>query len=124
MDGRPHPPDYAPHTWMGFSTGKWDGDTLTVYTTHIKQGWYRRNGVPSSDIITLTDHFIRHGNFLTHVSVVTDPIYLTEPLIKSQTTLCPRTPTETGCGPASMWMNCRERRKAWFRATCRGRIPS
>src|SRR6202171_1094088 len=22
MDGRPHPPDYAPHTWMGFSTGK------------------------------------------------------------------------------------------------------
>src|SRR5262245_53637937 len=29
MDGRPHPPEYAPHTWMGFSTGKWDGDVLT-----------------------------------------------------------------------------------------------
>ena len=28
MDGRPHPPDYAAHTWMGFSTGKWEGDTL------------------------------------------------------------------------------------------------
>ena len=39
MDGRPHPPDYAAHTWMGFSTGKWEGDTLTVTTTHIKQGW-------------------------------------------------------------------------------------
>jgi hypothetical protein len=84
MDGRPHPPDYAAHTWMGFSTGKWDGDTLTVYTTHIKQGWDRRNGVPSSDSITLTEHFIRHGDRLTHVSVVTDPIYLAEPLVKTQ----------------------------------------
>jgi len=84
MDGRPHPPDYAPHTWMGFSTGKWEGDTLTVTTTHIKQGWHRRNGLPSSDMITLTEHFIRHGDYLTHISVVNDPIYLSEPLIKSQ----------------------------------------
>ena len=84
MDGRPHPPAYAAHTWMGFSTGHWDGNILTVYTDHIKQGWHRRNGIPSSDEITLTEHFIRHGDHLTHVSVVTDPIYLTEPLIKSQ----------------------------------------
>src|SRR5947207_3531369 len=84
MDGRPHPPDYAAHTWQGFSTGKWEGDTLTVTTTHIKQGWHRRNGLPSSDQITLTEHFIRHGNYLTHVSVVNDPIFLAEPLIKSQ----------------------------------------
>ena len=26
MDGRPHPPEYAPHTFMGFSTGEWHGD--------------------------------------------------------------------------------------------------
>jgi hypothetical protein len=84
MDGRPHPPEYAAHTWMGFSTGKWDGNTLTVYTTHIKQGWDRRNGTPSSDMLTLTEQFMRHGNLLTHVSVADDPIYLTEPLVKSQ----------------------------------------
>ena len=84
MDGRPHPPEWAAHTWMGFSTGKWDGNVLTVYTTHIKQGWHRRNGIPSSDKIELTDHFILHGDSLTHVSVVTDPIYLSEPLIKSE----------------------------------------
>ena len=36
MDGRPHPPEYAPHTWMGFSTGRWSGDRLIVETTHIK----------------------------------------------------------------------------------------
>ncbi|HEX4596043.1 MAG TPA: MBL fold metallo-hydrolase, partial [Bryobacteraceae bacterium] len=84
MDGRPHPPAYAAHTWMGFSTGKWDGNILTVTTTHIKQGWIRRNGLPESDQATLTEHFIRHGDHLTHVSIVTDPVYLTEPLIKSQ----------------------------------------
>jgi len=84
MDGRPHPPEWAPHTWMGFSTGKWDGNVLTVHTTHIKQGWHRRNGLPSSDKIDLIDHFILHGDSLTHVSVVTDPIYLSEPLIKSE----------------------------------------
>ena len=84
MDGRPHPSPNAAHTWMGFSTGKWEGDMLTVYTTHIKQGWVRRNGLPESDQATLTEHFIRHGDILTHVSIVTDPVYLTEPLIKTQ----------------------------------------
>ena len=84
MDGRPHPPAWAPHTWMGFSTGKWEGNMLTVTTTHIKQGWHRRNGLPSSDEITLIEHFIRHGDQLTHISVVQDPIYLAEPLIKSE----------------------------------------
>jgi hypothetical protein len=84
MDGRAHPPEYAAHTWEGFSTGKWEGDMLTVETSHIKQGWIRRNGLPESDRATLIEHFIRHGEYLTHISVVTDPVYLTEPLVKSQ----------------------------------------
>src|SRR5579884_1161053 len=65
MDGRPHPPAWAPHTWMGFSTGKWEGNVLTVTTTHIKQGWIRRDGLPESDQATLIEHFIRHDNHLT-----------------------------------------------------------
>jgi len=69
---------------MGFSTGKWEGNILTVYTTHIKTGWIRRNGVPESDRATLTEHFIVHDKYLTHVSIISDPAYLTEPLIKSQ----------------------------------------
>ena len=83
MDGRPHPPAYAPHTWMGFSTGHWEGDKLVVHTTHIKQGWHRRNGVPQSDKATLTEHFVRHGNTLTHIQIIRDPVYLSEPMIKS-----------------------------------------
>jgi hypothetical protein len=84
MDGRPHPPEYAAHTWMGFSTGRWEGNMLTVTTTHIKQGWTRRNGLPASDEATLTEHFIRHANQITQVSVITDPIFLAEPLVKTQ----------------------------------------
>jgi hypothetical protein len=83
MDGREHPPDYAAHTWQGFSTGKWEGDMLTVTTTHLKTGWIRRNGIPRSDRATLTEHWIRHGDYLTLVSIVTDPAYLTEPFIRT-----------------------------------------
>jgi hypothetical protein len=83
MDGRPHPPEYAPHTWAGFSTGHWEGDTLTVETTHIKAGYLRRNGVVHSDEATMTEHIYRHGNVLTITSIREDPIYLTEPYVQS-----------------------------------------
>ena len=32
MDGRAHPPEYAAHTWQGFSTGRWVGNVLEVRT--------------------------------------------------------------------------------------------
>jgi glyoxylase-like metal-dependent hydrolase (beta-lactamase superfamily II) len=84
MDGRPHPPDYAPRTYMGFSTGEWNGDTLTITTTHIKAGYYRRTGVPQSDRSTVVEHWMRHGNLLSQVTIASDPVYLTEPYIRSQ----------------------------------------
>jgi cyclase len=83
LDGRPHPPPYAAHTWGGFSTGVWEGDMLTVTSTHFKAGWIQRNGVAHSDRATMTEHFIRHGDLLTVISVVYDPIYLEEPFVRS-----------------------------------------
>jgi hypothetical protein len=84
MDGRPHPSPNAPHTWMGFSTGEWNGNMLTITTTHMKQGWHRRENIPSSDEVTSIEHWIRNGNVWTHISVTEDPIFLAEPLIKSE----------------------------------------
>jgi len=84
MDGRPHPPAYAAHTWMGFSTGRWVGNMLEVTTTHIKSEWFRRNGIPNSDRTTMVEYYIRHGDVMSHVSISTDPAYLTEPLIRSE----------------------------------------
>ena len=83
MDGRPHPSPNALHTWQGFSTGEWEGDMLKVTTTHLKEGWVRRNGLPRSDRATLVEYFIRHGDYLTLVTVVKDPVYLSEPLVRT-----------------------------------------
>jgi cyclase len=83
MDGRPHPPAYAPHTWMGFSTGRFAGNALEVRTTHLKQGWFRRNGLPESDQATTVEFFVRHGDHLTHTVVISDPVFLSEPLVRT-----------------------------------------
>lgn len=83
MDGRPHPPAYAPHSWMGFSTGRFVGNALEVQTTHLKQGWLRRNGLPESDQAMVTEFFVRHGDRLLHTSVISDPVYLAEPEVRS-----------------------------------------
>jgi cyclase len=83
LDGRSHPPDYAAHTWAGFSTGRWDGNSLEVVTSHLKVGWLQRNGVAHSDRATMTERFIRHGNYLTVITIVDDPIYLEEPFIRT-----------------------------------------
>lgn len=84
MDGRAHPGPNELHTWEGFSTGTWEGDMLTVETTHLKAGYIRRNGLPRSEKATLREHFVRVGDVLTWISIVTDPVYLTEPYIKSR----------------------------------------
>jgi hypothetical protein len=83
MDDRLHPSEYEAHTWQGFSTGHLEGDVLVVTTTHLKAGWIRRNGLPLSDRAAMTERFIRHGDVLTHVEMITDPVYLTEPLVKT-----------------------------------------
>ena len=79
MDGRPHPPKNAPHSQEGFTTGTWDGNVLTSYTTHMLTGYLRRNGAMTSDQATITIHFIKHGDLLTLAAQLDDPIYLTEP---------------------------------------------
>src|SRR5262245_25991025 len=83
MDGRPHPPAWAPHTARGFSTGRFVGNALVVETTHIKQGFVRRNGLPGSDQTTMTDFFLRYGDRITNVTVTRDPVFLSEPQVRS-----------------------------------------
>jgi hypothetical protein len=100
MDGRPHPSMYAEHTRGGFTTGRWEGDTLVAYTTHMKAGFIRKNGPPSSDQATMTSHFWRHGDLLTVLAVIEDPIYLAEPHIVTksfQLTATPMSPVGPPC---------------------------
>jgi hypothetical protein len=83
MDGRPHPSDLAAHTWGGFSTAQYQGEMLKINTTHLKEDYYRRNGVPSSDEATLVTYWLRRGDYLTWTTIAYDPVYLTEPMIRS-----------------------------------------
>lgn len=84
MDGaHPHPPPQAPATWQGFSVGRWNGDVLEVHTDMLKAAWTRRNGLPTSDKATMDERFFRYDDILTHIMMISDPAYLTEPMVKS-----------------------------------------
>jgi len=85
LDGRPRPGEFAPHTWQGFSLGTWQDNVLNITTTHLKESYLRRNGLPRSDKATFDEHWVRHGNYLDVITVITDPVFLTEPLVRSQT---------------------------------------
>jgi glyoxylase-like metal-dependent hydrolase (beta-lactamase superfamily II) len=83
MDGRPHPPANARHTYEGFSTARWEGNRLAIETTHLKAGFLRRNGIAHSDRARMVEYFVRHDDYLTLVTAVDDPVYLDEPFVRS-----------------------------------------
>ena len=39
--------------------------------------------LPESDQATVTEFFVRHGDHLTNTTVVTDPVFLTEPEVRT-----------------------------------------
>jgi hypothetical protein len=75
LDGRAHPPESAPHSKSGYSTGRWDGDTLVVETTHIEPGTFMNNGFSHSAHIKLSERFrlSPDGNTLWLTQVYEDP---------------------------------------------------
>ena len=85
LDGRPHPSKYAEHQWQGFSTGEWVNGALKVTTTHIKYSFVHRNGIPLSPYAVMTEYYWRRGDLLTLAIIVEDPVYLTEPLVRTST---------------------------------------
>jgi hypothetical protein len=85
LDGRSEPSPNERHTQGGFSSGVWDANQLITTTTHLKAGVIRRNGAPSSDEETLSMRFIRHGDLLTVLVKIDDPVYLSEPLYRTKT---------------------------------------
>jgi len=88
MDGRQHRQD-APPTWMGHSTGKWDGDTLVVDTVGFNDlTWLDTNGRPHSESLHMVERY-RRLNFDTMEVQITfeDPEIYTKPLVGNTMTL-------------------------------------
>ena len=85
VDGRPHPSKYAEHLWQGFSTGEWENGRFKVTTTHVKYSFVHRNGIPLSPYAHMTEYFWRQGDLLIVSIILDDPIYLTEPMVRTST---------------------------------------
>jgi hypothetical protein len=79
-DGRPMPADPQP-SWNGYSSGKWEGDTLVVQTIGFRDGtWLDANGSPLTEAGKITER-IRRVNFgkLEVEITVDDPKAYTKP---------------------------------------------
>lgn len=85
VDGHEPPSPLSLHTWAGFATGQWRGDTLAVSITHLKDGWLARNGAPMSNQATATMFLSRTGDTLTETLIVHDPEYLSAPYPQAAT---------------------------------------
>jgi hypothetical protein len=96
-DDRGHPADVEP-SWMGHSTGHWDGDVLVVDTVGLNGKARAMNGVganaqvseddakprmPSSEQLHLVERFklVANGELLEDEITVNDPKAYTEPVV-------------------------------------------
>ena len=73
-DGRPLPKLDDPQPWFyGYSTGKWEGDTLVVETNNLRDdGWLDIVGNPLTDQAKVTERF-RRVNFGRMESISPSP---------------------------------------------------
>ena len=86
LDGRQLPKDPNP-TWLGYSVGRWDGDTLVVETAGFNdRTWLDMAGHPHSEQLRVTERFRRIDfGHIQHQITFEDPQTLTKPLTLSLT---------------------------------------
>ena len=80
-DGRKLPNDPNP-TWLGYSVGRWESDTLVVETAGFNdRSWLDRAGHPHSENLRVTERFrrVNFGHMLFQITF-DDPQTLTKPL--------------------------------------------
>ena len=88
-------------TWQGSSAAQWEvaggrrgrgagpqGGSLKVVTTHLRQGYLQKNGIPYGENAVLTEYFTRTtepngDSWLIVTHIVEDAQYLTQPFIRS-----------------------------------------
>jgi hypothetical protein len=91
LDGRKPVEDAVPR-WMGYSTGRWEGNTLVVDTVGFNdRHWLDAMGHPNTDRLRLTERFQRaDAGHMTIEITVDDPGAYTRPITYKPTyTLIP-----------------------------------
>ena len=87
LDGRELTDDATP-SWFGYSTGKWEGDTLVVDTKGFNgKAWLDQGGKPATDALHVIERFRRKdfGHMEIQITIddpkaYTKPWTVTEPL--------------------------------------------
>lgn len=80
--------------WQGVSSAEWEmhgrsgNGTLKVVTTDMREGYFRKNGVPYSEDAVLTEYYdllVQHDGteWLTVLSILDDPTYFSQPVVTS-----------------------------------------
>jgi hypothetical protein len=83
MDGRTAA-DTTPDTSLGFSVGRWEGDTLVIETTHLSAAWLDGSGLPMKGAGTrIVERWDVADDRLSidRTMTIYDPYY-TEPLVR------------------------------------------
>jgi hypothetical protein len=80
LDGRDLPADPNP-TYMGYSVGRWDGDTLVVTTAGFNdRGWLDSAGHPQTESLRVTERYRRRDfGHLEFEITIDDPTVFTRP---------------------------------------------
>jgi hypothetical protein len=101
VDGRTVDPDANP-TWMGYSTGKWEGDTFVVETRGFNgKVWLDQLGRPSTDRLHVIERFTRpdFGRLVIDVTIDDLGAYTTAWTVRQEVYLRPDwEPLEFICG--------------------------
>ena len=101
MDGRPLP-EVTDRTWMGYSIGRWDGDTLVVETAGFRDGGWldTRKARPHSDALDVTERLRRtdFGHIAWTITIDDSKAFRKPWTVQSTLTLLPDTDLlETFC---------------------------
>ena len=79
MDGRAHPANLRP-TFLGHSTGKWEGDTLVIDSVGFNEKQWIAGSYPTTSQLHLTERITRTGlKSITYEATIDDPGAYTAP---------------------------------------------
>src|SRR5438046_2072274 len=93
MDGRKLPKDPNP-TWLGYSVGRWEGDTLVVTSAGFNdKAWLDSSGHPVTDALRITERLRRRDfGHMDFEMTIDDPKVFTRPFtVKKERLLAPDT---------------------------------
>ena len=92
-DGRDLPKDPNP-TWLGYSVGRWEGDTLVITSSGFNEsGWLDSAGHPQTEALRITERLRRRDfGHMDFEITIDDPKVFTKPFsVKAERLLAPDT---------------------------------